>query len=67
MFDNYLTEKNCSTFVGKLYHTCRWIIVQLWADYKTLVSPGISSEFTSRTVSLMYVITMIHYIYICIK
>ena len=33
----FLIEKNCSTFVGELYHTCGQIIAQLWADYKTLV------------------------------
>ena len=58
MFNTFLIEKNYSTFVGELYHTCRQIIVQLWADYKTLVGVGISSEFTSHVVSLMCVITM---------
>ena len=54
----FLIVRNCSTFVGELYHTCRRIIVQLWVDYKMLVRLCISNEFTSRAVSLMYVITM---------
>ena len=58
MFDNFLIEKNCSTFVGELYHICRQIIVQLWADYEMLLGVGISSEFTSCAVSLMCIITM---------
>ena len=56
--DNILIEKSCSTFVGELYHTCGRVISHLWADYKTLVGVCISSEFTSRAVSLMCVITM---------
>ena len=61
-------KKNFSTFVGKLYHTCRQIFVQLWVNYKTLEGVGISSEFTSRAVSLMCVITMTQlflHIYVC--
>ena len=60
---NFLIEKNCSTFVVELYHTCRQIIVQLRVDYKTLVGEGISSEFISRAMSLMCVITMTQTIY----
>ena len=62
MFNNFLIEKNYSTFVGELYHTCKQIIVQLWVDYKTLVGVAISSEFKSHAVSLMCVIATTQHI-----
>ena len=47
-------KKNCSTFVGELYHTCSQIIVQLWADYKTIVGVCISTERGLWCASLLW-------------
>ena len=48
MFDNFLIEK---------------IVSHLWADYKTLVGVGISSEFTSHAVSLMTQVMLLYRLY----